>query len=199
MTYAIIGAGKIGTALARVFSQHNIPLKIANSRSPETLSALASELGPGVQAVTVQEAYTAEIIFLAIPFAKYGELAQQFPQWNGKIVVDMMNAFGIPVEDLGGLFSSEAVSKAFVGSRLVKAFNHLPAGKLGMQAPSAGQRQVIFVAGDDAQANATVAELATHLGFAPVELGSLHHVGALLHVQDKVRGGLLLQNLFKLA
>ncbi len=198
MKYAIIGAGKVGTALARVFARKNIEVAIANTRGPETLSSLARELGASVHPVSLQDAYQAEVIFLAIPFAAHQNLAQQFKQWNGKIVVDQMNAFGVPTEELNGLLSSEIVSNAFVGARLVKAFNHLPAGQLGMEPPLEGQRQVIFVSSNDAQASAAVTEIAAQLGFAPLEVGSLHQGGVPLHVLGKVRGGLLLQNLFKL-
>ena len=145
MKYAIIGSGKIGTALARTFAHRNIEVAIANSRGPETLSSLAKELGPSVHPVSLQDTYEADLIFLAVPFAAHKDLAQQFKQWNGKIVVDQINAFGVSTEELGGLLSSEAVSNAFVGARLVKAFNHLPAGQRGMRPSTEGQRQVTFV------------------------------------------------------
>lgn len=198
MKYAIIGSGNIGTALARIFARMNIEVAIANSRGPETLVSLVEELGPSIRPTSIQEAYKAEIIFLAVPFLAHKELAKQFEQWNGKTVIDAMNAFGVDPEELGGLLSSEAVSKSFVGARLVKAFNHLPAGQLGTNPPIDGQRQVIFISSNDVEASASVAELATQLGFAPIQVGSLHQGGIPLHVFGKVRGGLLLQNLVKL-
>jgi predicted dinucleotide-binding enzyme len=130
MKYAIIGSGKIGTALARIFARKNIEVAIANSRGPETLASLTEELGPSVFPQSVQDAYKAEMIFLAVPFSAHKDVAKQFEQWNGKIVVDVTNALRVAPEELRGLLSSEIVSQAFVGARLVKAFNHLPAEQL---------------------------------------------------------------------
>jgi predicted dinucleotide-binding enzyme len=121
-----------------------------------------------------------------------------FKQWNGRIVVDLTNAFHVAPQELGGLLSSEVVSQAFVGARLVKAFNHLPAAQLGTNPFLEGQRQAVFVSSNDVDASATVATVATQLGFAPVELGRLDKGGVPLHVLGGQPGGLLLQNLVKL-
>jgi predicted dinucleotide-binding enzyme len=210
MKYAIIGSGEIGTALARAFARKNIEVAIANSRGPETLASLREELGPSVFPQSVEDAFEAEMIFLAVPFAAHHDVAKQFKPknvfpdfvpprpWNGKIIVDVTNAFQVAPEELRGLLSSEAVSKAFVGARLVKAFNHLPAAQLGTNPSLDGQRQAVFVSSNDANASATVAAIATQLGFAPVEVGKLDQGGAPLHVLDGHPGGLLFQNLVKL-
>jgi 8-hydroxy-5-deazaflavin:NADPH oxidoreductase len=198
MKYAIIGSGKIGTALARAFARKNVDVAIANSRGPETLASLTGELGPGVFPRSVQDAYEAEMIFLAVPFPAHKDVAKQFKQWNGKIVVDVTNAFGVAPEELGEFLSSEVVSQAFVGARVVKAFNHLPAAQLGTNPTLEGQRQVVFVSSNDADASGTVAGVATQLGFAPVELGRLDKGGVPLHVVGGKPGGLMLQNLVKI-
>ena len=198
MKYAIIGSGKIGTALACAFAPKNIEVAIANSRGPETLASLAKELGPSVFPQSIQDAFKAEIIFLAVPFPAHKDVAKQLKRWNGKIVVDLTNAFHVAPEELGGLLSSEIVSQAFVGARIVKALNHLPAAQLGTNPSLEGQRQVVFVSSNDADASATVAAVATQLGFAPVELGRLHKGGAPLHVLGGRPGGLLFQSLEKL-
>jgi hypothetical protein len=143
MKYFIIGSGKIGTALARAFAHKNIEVAIANSRGPETLASLTKELGPSVIPQSIQDAHEAEVIFLAVPFSAY-KAVSKLEQWNGKIVVDLTNAFHVAPEELGGLLSSEVVSHAFVGARLVKAFNHLPAERLGTNPSLEGQRQVVF-------------------------------------------------------
>jgi predicted dinucleotide-binding enzyme len=67
MKYAIIGSGKIGTALARLFAQKNIDFAIANSRGPETLVSLREELSSSVYPQSIEEACKAEMIFLAVP------------------------------------------------------------------------------------------------------------------------------------
>ena len=92
MKFAIIGSGKVGTALASIFARKNIGVDIANSRGPETLASLAEQLGSSVRPTSVQDACKAEIIFLAIPSSAHKDVAKQFENWNGKIVVDVTNA-----------------------------------------------------------------------------------------------------------
>ena len=198
MKYAIIGSGKIGTALARAFARKKIEVAIANSRGPKTLVSLTEELGPSVFPRSVQDACEAEMIFLAVPFTVHQDVAKQFKQWNGKIVVDTTNVFHVAPEELGGLLSSELVSEAFVGASLVKGFNHLPAAQLGTNPPVEDRRQAVFLSSDDADASATVAAVATQLGFAPIELGRLDEGGVPLHVVNGQPGGLLFQNVEKL-
>jgi 8-hydroxy-5-deazaflavin:NADPH oxidoreductase len=198
MKYAIIGSGKIGTALARIFARKNIDVAIANSRGPETLASLREELGPSVHPQSIEEASKAEIIFLAVPFPAHKDVAEQSKEWKGTIVVDTTNTLHVAPEELGGVLSSELVSRAFAGARLVKGFNHLPAAQLGTSSSANGQRQVVFLSSNDADASATVASVATQLGFAPVELGRLEEGGVPLHVVGGRPGGLLFQNLEKL-
>lgn len=200
MQYAIIGSGQIGTALARAFARKNIEVGIANTRGPETLESLTKELGPSISPLSVQDAHEAKIIFLAVPFPAHEDVARHFKQWHGKIIVDVTNTLNLSPrgrEELGPLLSSEVVAKAFVGARVVKAFNHLPANQLGAISQK-GQRQVVFVSGNDADACATIAALATELGFAAVEVGRLDQGGVPLHVAGGKPGGLLFQNLVKL-
>ena len=197
MKYAIIGSGDIGTALARTFARKKIDVAIANSRGPKTLASLTEELGPSIFPQSVQDACQAEMIFLAVPFPAHKDVAKQFKQWNGKIVVDVTNALHVAPEELGGRLSSELVAQAFAGARLVKAFNHLPAAQLGTNPSLKGRQQAIFVSSNDADASAAVAAVATQLGFAPIELGKLDQGGVPLHIVGKP-GGLLLQNLEKL-
>ena len=152
MKYAIIGSGKIGTALARIFARKNIEVAIANSRGPDTLASLAKELGPGIAPQSVKNAHQAEIILLAVPYAAHKDIAKEFSDWNSKIIVDATNAFRVAPEELGGRLSSEAVAEAFTAARVVKAFNHLPAEKLGTNPSVEGQRQALFVSSNDAGA-----------------------------------------------
>ena len=113
-------------------------------------------------------------------------------------MVDMTNAFHVSPGELGDRLSSEVLAEAFPGARIVKAFNHLPAAQLGTNPPQVQQRQVIFVSSNDPEAAGTVASIATQLGFAPVQLGSIDQGGVPLHVLGGKPGGLLLQNLAKL-
>lgn len=200
MKYAIMGAGKIGTALAKAFARKSIEVGLANTRGPKTIEALAKDLGPSVLPQSAQDAFEAEIIFLAVPFPAHKDVAKQLKNWDGKIVVDVTNTLDLTPEQreqLGGVPSSEVVAKAFAGARIVKGFNHLPANQLATIAQK-GQRQVIFLSSNDQEASSTIAALATQLGFAPVELGRLDQGGAPLHALGGRPGGLLFQNLLKL-
>ena len=147
MKYAIIGSGKIGTALARTFARKKIEVAIANSRGPRTLASLAKELGPTVSPQSVEEASQAETIFLAVPFPAHMDVAKKFKQWNGKIVIDATDALDDPTDKL----SSEIVSKSFVGASVFKAFNHLPAAQLGTNEPQERKSQVVFISSNDAR------------------------------------------------
>lgn len=195
MNYAIIGAGNVGAALARQFARHGIAVSIANTRGPDSLAPLAAELGDKVRPVTLAEAITAELLILAIPFRAHAELARLAPDWGGKIVIDAMNTYGVSPEELRGQPSSALVAAAFAGAKLVKTLNQLPARLLAADPAEPGGRRVMFLAGDDEAANASVARLVGELGFAPLVLGTIGVAGALLE-----KGGpLVLQNLVKLA
>jgi predicted dinucleotide-binding enzyme len=110
MKYAIIGAGNVGTALARQFSRAGITVSIANTRGPETIAALITELGDTVTAVTIETAITADIIVLAIPFMAVEIFARTRDKWTGKIIVDCTNAYGATPEFLAGRLSSDIVA-----------------------------------------------------------------------------------------
>ncbi|KAI1691210.1 hypothetical protein DdX_22024 [Ditylenchus destructor] len=117
--------------------------------------------------------------------------------WQGKTVIDVTNAYGVPVEDLGGLPSSAVIARTLPGARLVKAFNHLPAAALAADPAIGGGRRVIFVSSDDDAAATPVRSLAEQLGFAPVWLGKLAEAGSLVQARDKSWAPLIFQDLFK--
>jgi len=191
MTYAIIGTGNVGTALARLFSRAGIEVSIANTRGPETIQPLVKELGATVKARTLEDALEADIVFLAIPFVAVERFARIRKDWSGKIVIDATNAHGVSPEVLAGRLSSDIVAKAVPGAAVVKAFNQLPAGVLARDPSQDGGRRVVFVAGNDDKASATVKALAEQLGFSPILVGRIDEGGRLLHIP----GPLVLHNL----
>ncbi len=199
MSYAIIGFGKIGTAIARAFAREGIDVIAASRRLPEALAPVAAQIGPSVVPARIEDAVKADVVILAVPFASYRDVAGAAESWEGKLVIDAMNAFGVPPEELGGLPSTAAVAQALPGAKLVKAFNHLPAATLA-QEPTlpGGGRRVVFVSSDDDAASATVAGLVDRLGFAPVELGRLDEGGTLVQVRGSTPGRLVFQDLTKL-
>jgi predicted dinucleotide-binding enzyme len=191
MTYAIIGTGNVGTALARHFARQNIPVRIANSRGPDTIAPLVAELGSAIQPATIEEALEADVIFLALYFIHVAELTKIRADWTGKIVIDATNPYGVPPEVLAGRPSSEVLAGTLPGSTIVKAFNQLPAAALARDPQQEGGRRVIFVAGNDPAANGTVRALAEQLGYSALDLGRLDEGGRLL----AMGGPLVLHNL----
>jgi len=197
MSYAIIGFGKIGQALAHAFARKNIDVTVASRRPPEALAPEAHAIGPTVVAKALWDALEADTIILAVPFGEHGEVAKTLPSWEGKTIIDATNAFGVPVEELDGLPSSGVVAKAFTGARLVKGFNHLPAATLAADPVVEGGHRVVFLSSNDDDAIAPVAALAKQLGYAPVTLGKLDEGGALVQARGRTWGQLIFQDLFK--
>jgi 8-hydroxy-5-deazaflavin:NADPH oxidoreductase len=196
MSYAIIGFGAVGQALARAFARKNINVTVASRRPPEALAPQARAIGPTVFAKSLREALEADTIILAVPFGEHCEVAKALPTWQGKTVIDAMNAL-VSVEELDGLPSSAFIAKAFTGARFVKGFNHLGAAKLAADPAVEGGHRVVFLSSDDENAIAPVEALAKQLGFAPVKLGKLNEGGALVHARNRVWGPLIFQDLFK--
>jgi 8-hydroxy-5-deazaflavin:NADPH oxidoreductase len=197
MSYAIIGFGAIGQALARSFARKGIDVAVASTRPPEAMAATAKAIGPTIEPRSLADALTADIVLLAVPFRSHRDVAEAATTWQGKIVVDTTNAYGVPLSELDGQPSSAVVAKALPGARLVKAFNHLPARVLAQDPTIAGGRRVTFLSSDDADATATVAALVEQLGYAPVDLGRIAEGGQLVQARDRSWAPLIFQDLFK--
>lgn len=176
----IIGAGAIGTAIARALSRAGIGAVIANSRGPASLAGLVADLGPRVKAATVADAARADLVFLAVNWSKIPDALDRLGPWEGRILVDANNPIEAPAFrpfDLGGRTSSEVVAGLAPGARVVKAFSHLQPALLSGDPGAEGGRRVLFVAGDDVPAKAEVTQLIERLGFAGLDLGTLAEGG----------------------
>ena len=196
MVVAIIGFGAVGQALARAFARKSIQVAVAARRAQEAIAPQAKAIGPTVIASTLKDALKAEVVILALPFGLQNELATA-ADWHGKIVIDATNAYGVSPDDLGGLPSSVVNAQALVGSRLVKAFNHLPARTLAQDPDVKGGRRVTFLSSDDDDAASRVAALVEQLGFAPVKLGKLAEGGLLIQARGSTWTQLIFQDLVK--
>jgi predicted dinucleotide-binding enzyme len=196
MSYAIVGFGKIGQALAKAFARKGVEVSVATKRDPESFASAAAAIGPTIIPKTLAEAVKADVVFLAVRFESHPEVAKALPDWKGKTVIDAMNTQA-PLEELGGLPSSALVAKVFTGARLVKGFNHLGAAVLDQDPAVHGGRRVVFLASDDDDAAAEVGALAEDLGFAPVQLGGLSEGGLLVHARGKSWGHLIFKDLVK--
>jgi predicted dinucleotide-binding enzyme len=184
MKIGILGAGNIGAAAARLFIDAGHEVAVSNSRGPESLRELISELGPQAHSMSIAGAAGfGEVVLLAVPWRSPEALPHPEILRN-KIVIDAMNPYRPDggFYDLEGSTSSEIVLKRVPGSRLVKAFNtiyyvHL-AGRGRKDLPM-DDRHTIYVASDDTQAKQVVGKLIEEIGFAPVDTGSLREGGRL--------------------
>jgi 8-hydroxy-5-deazaflavin:NADPH oxidoreductase len=186
----IIGAGRLGQAMARTARRAGRDIVIANSRGPESLTSVVSALGEGVSAVTADEAAAADIVVIAVPWDRVPEAVQGL-NWNSRIVVDATNDWA--ADDLDGRTSSELVAGLIPGARLGKAGNTLSAEVLSSDPHEAGGQRVIFISGDDADAKAEVVALFQDAGFAAIDLGDLATGGAMQQIYHPLAGANLIR------
>lgn len=196
-SYAIIGFGNFGQALAKAFARKNIEVSVATTRDPKSFASAAAAIGPTVIPTTLAGAVKADIIFLAVRFESHTDVAKALPNWHGKIIVDVTNAYGVSPDQLEGQPSGKVVAQAFTGGKLVKGFNHLVAALIEQDPAVHGGRRVIFLASDDAGAAAEISTLAENLGFAPLQLGGLSEGGLLVQARGNSWGQLIFKDLVK--
>jgi predicted dinucleotide-binding enzyme len=178
-TIGLIGAGHIGSQLARLAVASGYDVVVSNSRGPETLSALVKELGPKAHAGTALEAARAgDITVVTIPLKSYRQVPVE--PLAGKVVIDTNNYYPqrdghIPELDDESTTTSELLQAHLPKSKVVKAFNHIYAAELTTHGQPAGSkdRRALAIAGDDAAAKATVTHLLDQFGFDTVDAGPL--------------------------
>ncbi|SCL73558.1 NADPH-dependent F420 reductase [Micromonospora peucetia] len=182
MRIGIIGAGRIGSTLARDCAAAGHDVVIANSREPQTLDGLIDELGGRVRAVTVEDAARfGEVVVVSIPFGRYRQLPSQ--ALAGKIVIDTMNYMPerdgpFPELDQDQTTSSEMLASHLPGARVVKTFNALQWEHLrdyGLRS-TALDRFGMTVSGD-VESKPVVFDLVHQIGFDPIDAGDLPHGG----------------------
>jgi 8-hydroxy-5-deazaflavin:NADPH oxidoreductase len=184
-TVGIIGAGRIGQAMAQTALRAGQQVLIANSRGPDSLTSVVQALGDGVSAGTVKDAAVADIVVLAVPWAQVSQAIEGL-EWDRRIVIDPTNDFD--PSDLDARTSSEVVADLVVPARVVKAGNTLVAAVLGSDPHQAGGQRVIFLSGDDAAAKSEVVALFEDAGFFVVDLGGLREGGRMQQVGAPLAG-----------
>jgi len=178
-TIGLIGAGRIGSQIARLAVANGYNVVISNSRGPETLSALVAELGPRARAGTPFDAAKAgDIVVVTIPLKNYRTVPVE--PLADKIVIDTNNYYPerdghIPELDNESTTTSELLQAHLPTSKVVKAFNHIYAAALTTDGRPRGtkNRRALAIAGDHPKAKATVSGLLDQFGFDTVDAGPL--------------------------
>ena len=178
-TIGLIGAGHIGSQVARLAVSHGYDVVISNSRGPDTLSELVKELGPRARAGTVDDAATAgDIVVVTIPLKNYRQVP--VAPLAGKVVIDTNNYYPqrdghIAELDNESTTTAELLQQHLPASKVVKAFNHIYAAQLTTDGRPAGtpNRRALVIAGDDAGAKQVVTRLLDEFGFDTVDAGPL--------------------------
>lgn len=178
-TIGIIGAGRIGSQLARLAIARGDSVVISNSRGPETLAELVAELGPKARAATpLESAQAGDVVVVTIPLKHYRSVPVE--PLVGKVVIDTNNYYPerdgkIPELDDESTTTAELLQAHLPQSKVVKAFNHIYAAQLTTNGQPSGtpNRHALAIAGDDTSAKATVTEMIDAFGFDVVDAGPL--------------------------
>ena len=178
-TIGLIGAGHIGSQLASLAVKNGYNVVISNSRGPETLADLVTELGPHARAAAPEEtAQAGDIVVVTIPLKSLRDVP--VAPLAGKIVIDTLNYYPqrdghIADLDHEKTTTSEMVQEHLPASHVVKAFNHIYAAELTLHGQLAGSpnRRALAIAGNDPAAKKAVAALLDQFGFDTVDMGPL--------------------------
>ena len=178
-TIGLIGAGHIGSQVARLAIANGYDVVLSNSRGPETLAALVAELGPHARAASVEESAKAgDLVVVTIPLKAIATVPVE--ALAGKLVIDTNNYYPqrdghIAELDNESTTTAELLQRHLPKSKVVKAFNHIYAQELTAHGQPAGtpNRRALVIAGDDAPAKATVTALLDAFGFDTVDAGPL--------------------------
>jgi 8-hydroxy-5-deazaflavin:NADPH oxidoreductase len=178
-TIGLIGAGQIGSQIARLAVARGFSVVISNSRGPATLSTLVAELGPNARAATALDAAKGgDIVVVTVPLKNYRDVPVD--PLAGKIVIDTNNYYPqrdghIRELDNESTTTSELLQAHLPKSKVVKAFNHIYAVQLTTDGRPAGtkNRRALVIAGDDPDAKITVTHLLDQFGFDTVDAGPL--------------------------
>jgi 8-hydroxy-5-deazaflavin:NADPH oxidoreductase len=200
MRIGFIGAGNVTKVMGRHLLNAGHKIAICNSRGPETLGALIDELGPGATAETKDQVVQSDVVIIAVRWVQ-AEEALRGVDWNGRILVDAMNAHAELEGDTSlegvtksravlartGLTSSELVAQWAPGARLVKSISTMPMEWI-TDFSADKPRTVLFTSGDDAEAKYLVIDMLNDVGFAAIDLGSLAVGGAMHQVGAPLSG-----------
>lgn len=187
MKIGIIGAGTVGSVLARSMAMSGHEVYIANSRDPETLSGVFTEFETIHPVWKDELKAVSEILVLAVRWKDTGKVLEELGELGGRILIDVTNNVdeNFDLIDLGGKPSSMVIQELVPSARVVKAFNTF---KISRYLDDRGKGIISFLAGDDEEALRKVSELVSSMGFIPYITGSLAFGGRLMNVKGKLAG-----------
>lgn len=183
MKIGIIGAGTVGTVLAKTFARGDNQVLLSRHSGAASLAPRQSEFAKNVDFVEVSTALQQPLVIIAVPFEQAPAVLKQVADFEQRIVVDVTNQFTADFKKIktAPLTGSEVIAKAAANARVIKAFNTLPPEFMDGHVDGVGRR-VLFYAGDDVAAKKAFAALVRPLNFRPVNLGKLRHGGSVMQV-----------------
>src|SRR6266853_345691 len=193
MEIGIIGAGALAQAFAKRALKSGHTVRLSNSRGPESLREIVSQLGLGAIAASIKEAASCEMVLLAVPWDNVPGTLSSLPKWNNQILIDGTNPFhgkagDFTPADVGNLSTSQLVAALAPGARVVKALNNMTVPNLEGDPVVNGARRVAFVSADDNGAKKQVQTLLEAFGYAVIDLGNLRDGGLIQQAGGPLAG-----------
>jgi predicted dinucleotide-binding enzyme len=198
MEIGTIGAGAFAQAFAKLALKAGHKVKLSNSRGPDSLRKIATQLGTGATAASKEEAAACEMVLLAVPWDNVPETLASLPEWNSQILIDGTNPFhGKAGEftraDVGNLSTSQLIAALAPGARVVKALNTIIVPNLEADPIVNGARRVAFISADDDSAKKRVRILLEGFGYLVIDLGNLRDGGLIQQAGGPLAGRSLLE------
>jgi len=178
MDIGIIGSGKMGTGLGRLWAKHGHHVMFSYSRRPEKLEKLVLEIGSHARSGTPRDAVSfANVLFLAVPWLEVQDALAAAGAMNGKTLISCVNPFGPRGLEVGlNTSAAEEISRLVPNAAVVEAFNTIFATLLHSRAHLFGSNMpTVFYCGDDRDAKSHAAELIRDAGLQPVDAGALEN------------------------
>ncbi|MGC1724878.1 MAG: NAD(P)-binding domain-containing protein [Candidatus Acidiferrales bacterium] len=198
MEIGTIGAGAFAQAFAKRALKAGHKVKLSNSRGPESLREIVSQLGFGATAAAEEEAAACEMVLLAVPWDNVPETLANLPRWKNQILIDGTNPFhgqagNFTPADVGNLSTSQFVAALAPGARVVKALNTMIVPNLEADSVVNGARRVAFISADDDGAKKQVETLLAGFGYSAIDLGNLRDGGLMQQAGGPLAGRNLLE------
>jgi len=198
MEIGTIGAGAFAQAFAKQALKAGHKVKLSNTRGPDSLREIVTQLGPGATAATKEEAAACEMVLLAVPWDNVPETLESLPEWKNRILIDGTNPFhgragAFTLAEVGNLSASQLIAALAPGARVVKALNHMTVPNLEGDPVVNGARRVAFVSADNDEAKKRVEILLKELGYSVIDLGNLRDGGLVQQAGGPLAGRNLLE------